>query len=80
MLFKSIKFNMNFSTYRFFKIKFIFIVFDGKEIVIKKILVIPNANIRHKLYKLDKNITKKWLLFKSSLNCHDLPLYTSLEF
>lgn len=36
MLFKSIKFNMNFSTYRFFKIKFIFIVFDGKEIVIKK--------------------------------------------
>lgn len=58
MLFKSIKFNMNFSTYRFFKIKFIFIVFDGKEIVIKKILVIPNANIRHKLYKLDKNITK----------------------
>lgn len=63
MLFKSIQFNMNFSTYRFFKIKFLFIVFDGKEIVIKKILVILNANIRHKLYKLDKNITKKMVTF-----------------
>lgn len=58
MLFKSIKFNMYFSTYRFFKIKFIFIAFAGKEIVIKKILIIPNANIRHKLYKLYKSITK----------------------